>query len=154
MTTRPKPAPQKIAPATNLPKVILKEIEWLGHLPKMLALPPAMKSEGGKELHRLQIGEDPNDWGPMSSIGSGANEIRLQDANGWYRIFYVAKFLEVIYVLGIVTKKTNQTSKQDVDNAKVKYKEAEAQNAIKKQAHAAAKPAKKAKPKTAKETER
>lgn len=146
--------PTKLKPiaqgAVALTTVKLKEVDWLGHEPAMRALPTEMKKEGGKSLYRVQIGEEPDDWKPMPSIGPGANEIRLQDANGWYRIFYVAKFLDAIYILGVITKKTNQTSQLDIDNAKAKYKEAAAKNAIKKQNLAATNKATKTAAKTTK----
>jgi phage-related protein len=121
-----KPTPPVVVPGVT---VVLKKIEWLGHLKKMVELPDKVKLAGGNALHFVQVGQDPPDWGEMDRIGSGAKEIRLQDENGWYRIFYVAKLSEAIFILGIVKKKTNATSQADIDNAKIQYKLAENENA-------------------------
>ena len=97
----------------------------MGFKDEMAQLPQPMKDEGGQALYYVQLGEDPPDSKHMTSIGSGAKEIRLQDANGWYRIFYVAKFPDAIYILGIIQKKTNSTSQHDIENAKKVYRAAE-----------------------------
>ncbi|MCW7548362.1 type II toxin-antitoxin system RelE/ParE family toxin [Photorhabdus sp. APURE] len=64
---------------------------------------------------------EPEDWKPFSDIGSGVKEIRLRDKTGIYRIMYVAKFDEAIYVLHSFQKKTQQTNKHDRDIAKARY---------------------------------
>ncbi len=125
--TRKKTASTAATPP--LQRVALKDIDWLDHLPAMNALPLDMKRDGGFALHAVQVGEAPPNWSEMEIIGSGAKEIRLQDKDGWYRIFYVAKLSEAIFILGIVTKKTNKTSKGDIENAQQKYKDAIAKNA-------------------------
>lgn len=59
----------------------------------------------------------------MASVGSGVKEIRVRDENGIFRIMYVAKFSDAIYVLHCFQKKTQQTSQQDIDLAKSRYKD-------------------------------
>lgn len=61
----------------------------------------------------------------MPSIGMGVNEIKLQDENkSQYRLIYVAKFEEAIYVIHVITKKTSQkTSTRDIDLAKKRLAE-------------------------------
>lgn len=54
----------------------------------------------------------------MTSLGSGVREIRLRDAQGIYRVIYLAKFADGVYVLHCFQKKTQATSKADVDVAK------------------------------------
>lgn len=51
----------------------------------------------------------------MPTIGSGICEIKLQDDDkSQYRIIYIAKFEEAVYVLHVITKKTTeQTSNHD-----------------------------------------
>lgn len=53
---------------------------------------------------------------------SGTREIRIKDATGAYRIIYVAKFEEAIYVLHCFQKKTETTAKHDKDIAEVRYR--------------------------------
>lgn len=54
---------------------------------------------------------------------SGANEIIIDFEDGWYRVMYVAKFEEAIYVLHCFRKKTNKTSKKDIEIAIRRYKD-------------------------------
>jgi phage-related protein len=49
-------------------------------------------------------------------------EIRLRDGTGIYRVMYVAKFEEAIYVLHCFQKKTQATPKQDKDIAATRYR--------------------------------
>ena len=51
-------------------------------------------------------------------------EIRIRDASGIYRVMYVAKFEEAIYVLHCFQKKTQVTGKQDKAIAAVRYRAA------------------------------
>jgi phage-related protein len=57
----------------------------------------------------------------MPSIGAGVYEIRIhvQDA---YRVFYVAKFEEAIYVLHAFQKKTQKTAKHDIEIGRERYR--------------------------------
>ncbi|KER00958.1 type II toxin-antitoxin system RelE/ParE family toxin, partial [Photorhabdus temperata] len=66
---------------------------------------------------------DPDDWKPMSTVGAGVKEIRVKDADGIYRVMYVAKFEEAVYVLHCFQKKTEQTSLKDIALAKKRFKE-------------------------------
>ena len=54
----------------------------------------------------------------MAAVGSGVREIRLRDERGIYRVIYVAKFVDMVYVLHCFQKKTQATSKSDIDLAK------------------------------------
>ncbi|MFA7239255.1 MAG: type II toxin-antitoxin system RelE/ParE family toxin [Sulfuricellaceae bacterium] len=65
---------------------------------------------------------DPDDWKPFDDVGHGAKEIRIRDASGIYRVMYVAKFEENIYVLHCFQKKTETTSKHDRDVAEARYR--------------------------------
>lgn len=87
--------------------------------------PSSMKQQGGYQLYLLQLGKTPLRYRPMPSIGMGVNEIKLQDENkSQYRLIYVAKFEEAIYVIHVITKKTSQkTSTRDFDLAKKRLAE-------------------------------
>ena len=50
-------------------------------------------------------------------------EIRTRDADGIYRVMYIAKFEEAVYVLHCFQKKTQNTSQSDIDLDKRRYKE-------------------------------
>jgi len=51
-----------------------------------------------------------------------AMEIRINLDDGWFRVMYVAKFSEAVYVLHCFKKKTTSTSKHDKDITAVRYK--------------------------------
>lgn len=55
-------------------------------------------------------------------IGEGTKEIRINLDDGWFRVMYVAKFPEAVYVLHSFKKKTTATSKHDKDITATRYK--------------------------------
>lgn len=63
----------------------------------------------------------PNDFKYMPTVGMGTYELRIK-ADKQYRVFYVAKFEEAIYVLHAFVKKTQSTSQHDIDKGKERYK--------------------------------
>ena len=69
----------------------------------------------------VQSGLDPEDWKPMETVGSGVKEIRIRFEKS-YRVLYVAKFSEAVYVLHAFVKKTQKTSKKDIDLGADRYK--------------------------------
>lgn len=70
----------------------------------------------------VQVGREPGDFKPLSTVGSGAYEIRIRDAAGAFRVVYVAKFEEAVYVLHAFQKKTRMTSQADIKLAAQRYK--------------------------------
>jgi phage-related protein len=83
---------------------------------------PSRRREAGYELRKLQRGEAPGDWRPFPEVGPGVNEIRIDCPDGWFRIMYVAKFEEAIYVLHSFQKSTRKTLRGDVEIAKSRYR--------------------------------
>jgi phage-related protein len=73
-------------------------------------------------LGKVQAGLEPADWKPFNDVGAGTKEIRIKDASGAYRVMYVAKFEEAIYVLHCFQKKTPPTSNQDKVIAEARYR--------------------------------
>ena len=59
----------------------------------------------------------------MPTIGQGVREIRIRDAVGAFRIVYVAKLTNAIYVIHCFQKKTQKTSKADLDLAESRYRD-------------------------------
>ena len=55
----------------------------------------------------------------MSSVGPGVVEIRVR-VEGAFRLMYVAKFAEGIYVLHVFQKKSQKTSGLDVEVARTR----------------------------------
>ena len=73
-------------------------------------------------MDRVQNGKSPDDWKVMHSVGSGAMEIRIGDASGTFRVVYVAKFAEAVFVRHCFRKTTEKTSQADVDLAAGRYR--------------------------------
>jgi phage-related protein len=90
-------------------------------LDDLRAFPNGARREAGYQLDRLQNELVPTDWKPMSSIGKGVQEIRIRDSAGAFRVVYVAKFADAIYVLHCFQKKTQKTNKVDLDLAAKRY---------------------------------
>lgn len=102
----------------------MKNVEFRGSsLSDLRAFPDPAKRETGYQVDRVQNGLDPNDWKPMETIGAGVKEIRVKDESGIYRVLYVAKFAETVYVLHCFKKTTPKTSKADKDLAAKRYKD-------------------------------
>jgi phage-related protein len=101
-----------------------KPVEFRGSsLDDLRTFPLAAKREAGHQLDQIQNGQDADDWKPMNTVGQGVKEIRIRDATGAFRIIYVAKFADAIYVLHCFQKKTEKTSKADLDLAAKRYRD-------------------------------
>ncbi len=101
-----------------------KPIEFRGNaLDQLRSFPLSARREAGYQLDRVQHGKEPDDWKPLPSIGSGIQEIRVRDSGGIFRVMYVAKFTHAVYVLHCFQKKTQRTSKQDLDLTGNRFRE-------------------------------
>jgi phage-related protein len=101
----------------------MKEIIWLGSsLNDLKSFPRNAKSEAGYQLDSVQNGDQPDDFKPMNSIGKGVEEIRINEG-GQFRVIYLARREEGVYVLHCFHKKTQKTSKKDIELAKSRLKE-------------------------------
>jgi len=92
-------------------------------LDDLRAFPVSARREGGHQLDQIQHGRDPDDWKPMTTVGPGVREIRIRDATGAFRVIYVAKFSDAVYVLHCFQKKTQKTGKIDLDLVKSRYRD-------------------------------
>ena len=99
-----------------------KPIEFLGDsLRSLREFPDDAKRDAGSQLDRVQHGLQPEDFKPMPTIGKGVEEIRVRDDTGAYRVIYTARLADAIYVLHAFQKKTQATSKRDIDLAKQRF---------------------------------
>lgn len=64
----------------------------------------------------------PADFKPLAIVGSGTYEIRVRDEAGAFRVIYVARLEDAVYVLHAFQKKSRRTSKADIDLAAARYK--------------------------------
>ncbi len=99
-----------------------KQIRWVGILRRSAGIPGEVRKEAGFQLGKLQAGIEPTDWKPFDDVGAGTREIRIRDASGIYRVMYVAKFEEAIYVLHCFEKKSQATRKQELAIAAARYR--------------------------------
>lgn len=101
-----------------------KPVEFVGSsLDDLRAFPLTARREAGYQLDQVQNGHEPDDWKPMNTVGKGVKEIRIRDTAGAFRIIYVAKFADAVYVLHCFQKKTEKTSKADVELAVKRYRD-------------------------------
>jgi phage-related protein len=101
-----------------------KPVEFRGSaLDDLRAFPEAARREAGYQLDQVQHGREPDDWKPIHAVGRGVREIRIRDAAGAFRVLYVAKFDDAVYVLHCFQKKTQKTSKTDLNLAARRYRD-------------------------------
>jgi len=72
----------------------------------------------------VQMGMDPIDWKAMPSIGAGVKELKIHE-KGEFRVVFIAKFPEAVYVLHAFQKKTQKTPKKDIALAQQRLKRLE-----------------------------
>ena len=100
-----------------------KPLSWVGTaLEDLRHFPEAARRQVGFELRRVQAGLEPSDWKPMTSVGPGVQEIRV-DVGTAHRVFYVAKFAEAVYVLHAFEKRTRQTASLDLELGRRRYRD-------------------------------
>lgn len=101
-----------------------KPVEFLGSaLNDLRDFPLSARREAGYQIDKVQSGEEPDDWKPMKTIGAGVQEIRIQDEAGAFRVIYIAKLKDAVYVLHCFQKKTQKTSAADIALAGKRYNE-------------------------------
>lgn len=101
----------------------MKRLEFIGSsLEDLKEFPAEARRAAGFELEFVQRGLDPSDWKPMKAVGAGVREIRIHILGEW-RVFYVAKFADAIYVLHAFQKKTQKTKREDIELARTRYRQ-------------------------------
>lgn len=93
-------------------------IVFLGDsLARLRDFPDGARKEAGVQLHKVQLGLEPSDWKPMTTIGPGVREIRVRDEAGAFRIVYMVRVQDAVFVLHAFQKKSQKTPKRDLDIA-------------------------------------
>jgi phage-related protein len=100
--------------ATGIPRFGLSDLR---------IFPATARREAGFQLDRVQRGLEPGDWKPMATVGQGVREIRIRDEDGAFRVIYMAKFAEAVFVLHCFQKKSQRTAREDIVLATQRYKE-------------------------------
>lgn len=84
--------------------------------------PDDARHDVGYQLDKVQRGDQPEDFKPMPGIGKGVEEIRVSEPSGAYRVIYVARRAEAVYVLHAFQKKTQATPKKDLEVARHRFR--------------------------------
>ena len=101
----------------------MKEIAFQGTaLDDLRSFPSSAMREAGHQLDKVQHGLPPDDAKVMPSVGAGVVELRVWDEAGTFRVMYVAKLADAVYVLHCFQKKTQKTAKSDIDLARRRFK--------------------------------
>ena len=96
----------------------MKPIEFAGDsLARLREFPITARRTAGYQLDRVQRGLEPDDWRPMQTIGRGVREIRIRDRSGAFRVIYLATLADRVVVLHAFQKKTQRTTKRELDLA-------------------------------------
>jgi phage-related protein len=77
----------------------------------------------GYQIDRVQNGLEPDNFKPMTTVGTSVYEIRVEDQSGAFRVIYIAKFEQCVYVLHCFQKKTQKTAQKDLNLAKNRLSE-------------------------------
>jgi phage-related protein len=77
----------------------------------------------GYQLDRVQRGLEPDDWKPRASVGAGVREIRVHDEAGAFHVICIAVLAGAVYVLHAFRKKTQQTSRRDLELAATRLRQ-------------------------------
>jgi phage-related protein len=102
---------------------LLKPVFFRGNsLERLRRFPASARQDSGYQLEQVQRGGLPDDFRPMPTIGPGAQEIRVRDASGAFRVIFIARFQEAIYVLHAFQKKTQKTAPLDIELARQRYR--------------------------------
>lgn len=80
--------------------------------------PKAIQWDFGNSLREMQNGRAAKlQVRPMQSVGSGVVELKDADENTWYRMVYLVRIEDTIYVLDCFEKNTAKTERNDLHTA-------------------------------------
>jgi phage-related protein len=102
----------------------MRPLRFLGDsLKRLRDFPEDARYDAGYQLDKVQLGDQPDDFKPMPAIGKGVEEIRVSDSSGAYRVIYLARRAEAVYVLHAFHKKTRVTPRTDLETAKGRFRQ-------------------------------
>ena len=103
---------------------MVRPVCFLGDsLERLREFPKPVRHDAGYQIDKVQRGEQPDDFRPMPAIGKGVEEIRLTDTTGAYRVIYLARRAEAVYILHAFQKKTQATPKKDLEIASKRFRD-------------------------------
>ena len=99
----------------------MKALRFVGSsLRDLKRFPDDARREAGFELDAVQRGLMPSDFKPMFGIGAGVYEIRIHVQGAW-RVIYVARRSDAVYVLHAFEKRSQKTRQADLEMAAQRY---------------------------------
>jgi phage-related protein len=103
-------------------KIPIASVSWEGDSWETLkSWPREMQHDFGVALREMQEGRRPTmDARPMQSVGKGVFELKDADDATWYRLLYLARIDDVIYVLDCFTKNTRKTESNTLNKARAR----------------------------------
>ena len=101
----------------------MKLISFRGNsLDDLRQFPLDARREAGYQIDRVQNELEPSDWKPMNSVGQGVKEIRIRDADGAFRVIYLAKLADAVHVLHCFQKKSEKTTEANIELARKRFR--------------------------------
>jgi phage-related protein len=96
-------------------------VSWEGDSLKVLrGFPEDVRKDIGAALRKLQTGDRPTNIRPMTTIGAGVFEIKATDERAWYRVIYLSKIGDTLYILHSFEKNTRATEAKDLETARLR----------------------------------
>ncbi|HMN46002.1 MAG TPA: type II toxin-antitoxin system RelE/ParE family toxin [Povalibacter sp.] len=96
----------------------MKPLIFMGtSLEELKGFPEPARREAGFDLWQVQMGFMPRDFKPMPIVGPGCFELRVHVRGEW-RVMFCARRAGAVYVLHAFAKKTQATSKGDIEIAR------------------------------------
>lgn len=96
------------------------------------SLPVEVQADAGYNLDLVQQGKRPEtSFGPLRGLGSGIMELRIDEDTDTYRVVYVAKLSEGVFVLDAFKKKSptgKRIPRNIEDRIQQRYEQAKAMN--------------------------
>ena len=100
----------------------MKHVRFLGDsLERLREFPRDVRHDVGRQIDKVQRGQQPDDFKQMPAIGKGVEEIRVREAAGIFRVIYTARLADAVYVIHAFQKKTQVTSPRDIHLAKARF---------------------------------
>jgi len=84
--------------------------------------PNGVKRNLGHGIRCVQAGVAPPDSKAITTIGLGVYELRDSDKATWYRVIYLKKIENTVYILHCFSKKSRKTSMKDLRTAQLRLK--------------------------------
>ncbi len=92
------------------------QLLWMGNTHDVIKeFPSEARQTLGKGLRDVQDGRIPQDSDLVPGVGrNGVFELKDQDADAWYRVIYLKKISNRVFILHCFEKETNRIDKQDL----------------------------------------